>query len=152
MSTPNELGSRPLWLRSMKHMDEFPLTTKRIVIGHLTVCQGCCCGNTENGRPPVPVDWLKKEWRARGLLKRVQLTISGCLGPCDLPNIVTISNESGTQWFGGITDFSQYRALVDWQVGAETLASYYLSRRNFRNTRCIHSAGLRAREWNRNCR
>jgi hypothetical protein len=27
-----------------------PLATKRLVIGHLTVCQGCCCGNTENGR------------------------------------------------------------------------------------------------------
>jgi (2Fe-2S) ferredoxin len=91
-----------------------PLATKRLVIGHLTVCQGCCCGNTENGRPPVPVDWLKKEWRARGLLKRVQLTISGCLGPCDLPNVVTISNESGTQWFGEITEFEQYRDLVDW--------------------------------------
>lgn len=91
-----------------------PLATKRLVIGHLTVCQGCCCGNTENGRPPVPVDWLKKEWRARGLLKRVQLTISGCLGPCDLPNVVTISNESGTQWLGEITKFDQYRALVDW--------------------------------------
>src|ERR1700731_4252905 len=70
-----------------------PLATKRLVIGHLMVCQGCCCGNTENGRPPVPVEWLKKEWRSRGLLKRVQLTISGCLGPCDLPNVVTISNE-----------------------------------------------------------
>ena len=91
-----------------------PLATKRLVIGHLTVCQGCCCGNTENGRPPVPVDWLKREWRARGLLKRVQLTISGCLGPCDLPNVVTISDESGTQWFGEITEFEQYRDLVDW--------------------------------------
>jgi hypothetical protein len=90
------------------------LTTKRLVIGHLTVCQGCCCGNTENGRPPVPVDWVKKEWRARGLLKRVQLTVSGCLGPCDLPNVVTISNEIGTQWFGEITEFEQYRDLVDW--------------------------------------
>ena len=90
------------------------LATKRLVIGHLMVCQGCCCGNTENGRPPVPVDWLKKEWRARGLLKRVQLTISGCLGPCDLPNVVTISNESGTQWLGEITEFEQYRDLVDW--------------------------------------
>jgi hypothetical protein len=66
----------------MNHNDGFSLTTKRLVIGHVTVCQGCCCGNTANGRPPVPVDWLKKEWRARGLLKRVQLTISGCLGPC----------------------------------------------------------------------
>ena len=74
-----------------------PLATKRLVIGHLTVCQGCCCGNTENGRPPVPVDWLKKEWRARGLLKRVQLTISGCLGPCDLPNVVTRTGRSGLE-------------------------------------------------------
>src|ERR1700686_3325393 len=90
------------------------LATKRLVIGHLTVCQGCCCGKTENGRPSVPVDWLKKEWRARGLLNRVQLTISGCLGPCDLPNVVTISNENGTLWLGGFTEFEQYRALVDW--------------------------------------
>lgn len=90
------------------------LATNRLVIGHLTVCQGCCCGNTGNGRPPVPVEWLKKEWRARGLLKRVQLTISGCLGPCDVPNVVTISNESGTRWFGEITEFEQYRNLVDW--------------------------------------
>jgi hypothetical protein len=95
-------------------MDNFSLTTKRIVIGHLTVCQGCCCGNTENGRPPVPVEWLKKEWRARGLLKRVQLSISGCLGPCDVPNVVTISNEGGTLWLGQISEFQQYRALVDW--------------------------------------
>lgn len=95
-------------------MDNFSLTTKRIVIGHLTVCQGCCCGNTENGRPPVPVDWLKAEWRARGLLKRVQLTISGCLGPCDVPNVVTISSETGTLWLGQISEFHQYQALVDW--------------------------------------
>lgn len=100
--------------RIMNHSDSFSLTTKRLVIGRVTVCQGCCCGNTANGRPPVPVDWLKKEWRARGLLKRVQLTISGCLGPCDIPNIVTISNESGTLWLGGITEFGQYQSLVDW--------------------------------------
>lgn len=95
-------------------MDNFSLTTKRIVIGHLSVCQGCCCGNTENGRPAVPVEWLKKEWRARGLLKRVQLSISGCLGPCDVPNVVTISNETGTLWLGQISEFQQYQALVDW--------------------------------------
>jgi cobaltochelatase CobN len=98
----------------MNHNGNFSLTTKRLVIGHVNVCQGCCCGNTANGRPPVPVDWLKKEWRARGLLKRVQLTISGCLGPCDLPNVVTISNQSGTQWLGEITEFAQYQAIVDW--------------------------------------
>jgi hypothetical protein len=37
-----------------------------------------------------------------------------CLGPCDLPNVVTISNENGTRWFGEITEFEQYRDLLDW--------------------------------------
>jgi hypothetical protein len=98
----------------MNQADKFSRITKRIVIGHVTICQGCCCGNTANGRPPVPVDWLKSEWRARGLLKRVQLTISGCLRPCDLPNVVAISDENGTQWLGETTEFAQYQASVDW--------------------------------------
>jgi len=98
----------------MDQTNKFSLVTKRLVIGHVAVCQGCCCGNVANGRPPVPVDWLKMEWRARGLLKRVQLSISGCLGPCDLPNVVTISDDRGTQWLRGITEFDQYRAIVDW--------------------------------------
>jgi cobaltochelatase CobN len=100
-------------------MDEFPLTTKRLVLGHVAVCQGCCCGNTANGRPAVPVEWLKKEWRARGLLKRIQLSISGCLGPCDVPNVVTISNENGTQWLGQITEFHQYRTLLEWAISSK---------------------------------
>jgi hypothetical protein len=100
-------------------MDEFPVITKRLVLGHVAVCQGCCCGNTGNGRPAVPVEWLKKEWRARGLLKRIQLSISGCLGPCDVPNVVTISNENGTRWLGQITEFHQYRTLVEWAVSSK---------------------------------
>jgi (2Fe-2S) ferredoxin len=121
------------------------LATKRLVVGHLTICQGCCCGNTENGRPPVPVDWLKKEWRARGLLKRVQLTISGCLGPCDLPNVVNISNEKGTQWFGEITQFEQYRDLVDWATRG-TRANCCRCQRNFSDTPCILCANKQDNE------
>ena len=98
----------------MDHTDKFLLITKRLVISQVAVCQGCCCGNTTNGRPPVPADWLKKEWRAGGLLKRVQLTISDCLGPCDLPNVVAVSNKSGTLRPGGFTEFEQYRALAEW--------------------------------------
>src|ERR1700693_4665902 len=86
---------------------DYPLKTKRLVVGQVTICRGCCCGDTERGRPAVPVEWLKNEWRARGLLKRVQLTISGCVGPCDLPNVVTISDARGTLWLGGITEFGQ---------------------------------------------
>jgi hypothetical protein len=103
-------------------MSKFALTTKRLVLGHVTVCQGCCCGNTANGKPAVPVEWLKKEWRARGLLKRIQLSISGCLGPCDVPNVVTISSESETLWLGGITEFAQYRALIEWAIASKNAA------------------------------
>jgi hypothetical protein len=99
-------------------MDRFPLTTKRLVLAHVSVCQGCCCGNTANGKPAVPVEWLREEWRARGLLKRIQLSISGCLGPCDVPNVITISNENGTQWLGGITEFHQYQLLLEWAVAS----------------------------------
>lgn len=90
------------------------LETKRRVIGQMIVCQGCCCGATHKDRPQVPVEWLKEEWRRRGLLKRFQLSISGCIGPCDVPNVVAIASEAGSKWLGNITEFSQYRELVEW--------------------------------------
>jgi hypothetical protein len=71
---------------------------------------------TEHERPEVPVEWLKSEWRKRGLLKRVQLTISGCVGPCDVPNVVVIASSSGTEWLGNIVKFDQYRSLLEWAV------------------------------------
>lgn len=86
--------------------------TKRMVLGQVVVCAGCCCGDVRRGRPAVPVDWLKDEWRRRGLLKRVQLTISGCVGPCDVPNVVVGSRR--TEWLGNIGEFAQYQALANW--------------------------------------
>ena len=88
--------------------------TKRRVIGQLIVCKGCCCGATEKGRPEVPVDWLKEEWRRRGLLKRFQLSISGCIGPCDHTNVVQICSDAGSVWLGHLTHFNQYRDLLEW--------------------------------------
>jgi hypothetical protein len=85
-----------------------------MVLGQVTVCTGCCCGDVGRGRPAVPVDWLKEEWRRRRLLKRVQLTISGCVGPCDVPNVVVITSARGTEWLGNITEFTEYQALVLW--------------------------------------
>ncbi len=105
-------------------MNEFPLVTKRLVLGNVAVCLGCCCGNTANGKPAVPVEWLKTEWRARGLLKQVQLTISGCLGPCDIPNVVAISNERGSQWLGGLTEKSQYLSLIEWAVASRNAGEF----------------------------
>jgi hypothetical protein len=74
------------------------------VPGLLLRCNG-------EGPPWVPVEWLKDEWRKRGLLKRFQLTISGCIGPCDLTNVVEATSKSGSIWLGNITEFSQYRSF-----------------------------------------
>ena len=51
---PQRMMGKPCRSRELRYMDKFPLTTKRLVLGHVSVCQGCCCGNTANGRPPVP--------------------------------------------------------------------------------------------------
>src|ERR1035438_6079629 len=90
------------------------LQTKRKVIGQMTVCSGCCCGAVHRGKPEVPVEWLKQEWRSRGLLKNIQLTISCCLGPCDVTNVVRISGPATEIWLGKIDRFELYSKLVDW--------------------------------------
>lgn len=95
------------------------LTTRRVAIAHVSVCVGCCCGRVDPGKPAVPVDWLKAEWKAHKLLKHVHLTISGCLGPCDLVNVVSVASERGTTWPGGLDcfdDFDDFAALAGWAV------------------------------------
>lgn len=90
------------------------LFTKRQALAHISVCLGCCCGRTDKGHPDVPVQWLKDQWKARRLLKHVQLTISGCLGPCDLTNVVSIGSSRGTTWLGGLTRHVDYEHLLQW--------------------------------------
>jgi len=90
------------------------LQTKRRVIGQMTVCSGCCCGAVHRGKPEVPVEWLKQEWRSRGLLKVLQLTIAGCMGPCDLNNVVRISGPVEDVWLGCVDRFQLYSSLADW--------------------------------------
>jgi hypothetical protein len=103
---------------------EYPLKTKRVVIGQIVICSGCCCGAVNRGKPEVPVDWLKQEWRRRGLLKNVQLTISCCLGPCDLANVVRISGSSIEIWLGNISRFEQYINLVEWASESKAAGAF----------------------------
>jgi cobaltochelatase CobN len=84
------------------------------MLGQISVCNGCCCGKTEKGHPAVPVQWLSQEWKYRGLLKRVHLTISGCLGPCDVPNVVMITHSEGTLWLAHLNSQRHYTMLADW--------------------------------------
>jgi len=94
------------------------LETKRRSLASIIVCVGCCCGRVDRGRPAVPVDYLKAEFKSRKLLHRVHLTISGCLGPCDVPNVVAIATEEGTTYLGNLTQFSHFEALVEWATAS----------------------------------
>lgn len=88
--------------------------TKRQVLGQVIICSGCCCGRTDKGKPAIPEEWLKNNWKQAGLLRTIQLTISGCLGPCDLTNVISILTPQKQIWLGGITSQNQYEALLEW--------------------------------------
>ncbi len=91
------------------------LTTRRDgVVGQLVFCLGCCCGRTDRGKPEVPVEKLKSIWASEKLNQSVQLTISGCLGPCDLTNVALLMTPAGNVWFGGLTTPAHYDLLIDW--------------------------------------
>ena len=78
------------------------------------LCKGCCCGRTDRGLPAVPVERIKAVWKAEELNRAVQLTISGCLGPCDLPNVAVVVSARGTAWFGRLDGAAPYDALIAW--------------------------------------
>ncbi len=89
-------------------------STRRQSLAHLLVCVGCCCGRPDKGKPEVPVDWLKAEWKRRALLKHVQLSISGCLGPCDLVNVIAVAGPDGIDYYGRLTTQAHFDAVLDW--------------------------------------
>lgn len=90
------------------------MTTRRQTLGHLLVCVGCCCGQITKGKPEVPADWLKAEWKRRALLKHIQLSISGCLGPCDHVNVIAMAGPEGITYVGGLTTRRHFELLLDW--------------------------------------
>jgi len=94
----------------------------RIQDGHLFVCHGCCCGRTEKGFPKLPLDQFKQQWKARGIRRRFHLTISGCLGPCPLANVVLIEFRGKPVWLHSITsdqDVSDIYDYVEQMLAAE---------------------------------
>lgn len=90
------------------------LTTKRMPLAQLVFCQGCCCGRTDRYRPELPVEQLKEIWKSEKLNRTVRLTISGCLGPCDLANVALVMLPEGNVWLGGMEGAEVYERLVTW--------------------------------------
>ncbi|VTS05553.1 (2Fe-2S) ferredoxin domain-containing protein [Tuwongella immobilis] len=90
------------------------ISTKRQAMAQLVFCQGCCCGRVDRGRPELPVERLKSIWREEKLNRVVQLTISGCLGPCDLTNVTLVMGREGQVWLGKLAGDAVYDALIQW--------------------------------------
>jgi cobaltochelatase CobN len=83
--------------------------------GHLMVCaKGCCCGRTERGYAPVPVEFYKKEYKRRKIRNVVHLSMNGCLGPCALANVVLLFFDGRPIWFQSIATEAQIVALFDY--------------------------------------
>ncbi len=85
-----------------------------VLFGQLVICKGCCCGRTDKGRPGLPEERLKTLWKKERLLKTIQLTISGCVGPCDVANVVQVITPEGIEWFGQLDEEAHYDALIEW--------------------------------------
>jgi cobaltochelatase CobN len=86
----------------------------RVHDGHLFVCHGCCCGNIEKGFPALPLDEFKRQWKERGIRRRFHLTISGCLGPCPLANVVLLVFRGRTAWFHSINNAGDVGVLYSY--------------------------------------
>jgi predicted metal-binding protein len=89
-------------------------TTNRKTLAQLVFCQGCCCGRVDRGKPELPVELLKTTWKAEKLNAAVQLTISGCLGPCDRTNVTLVMSPGGNTWLGDLQGEATYAAMIEW--------------------------------------
>jgi hypothetical protein len=99
------------------------MLTKRLALAQIAFCKGCCCGRTDRGKPEVPVEQLKAIWQREKLNRTIQLTISGCLGPCDLVNVALVLLPEGNVWLGGLADDAAYGMLVDWARACHSAGS-----------------------------
>ena len=86
----------------------------RVQDGHLFVCNGCCCGRTEKGFPALALDEFKRQWKRRGIRRRLHLTISGCLGPCPLANVVLLQFRSRSFWLHSINRPEDVNLIYDY--------------------------------------
>jgi len=82
---------------------------------HLSYCcTGCCCGRTERGYAPAPVETYKNEWIGRKLRNVVHLTKAGCLGPCALANVASLVFDGRAIWFHSVNTPWHVRIIYDY--------------------------------------
>jgi cobaltochelatase CobN len=109
----------------------------RIQDGHLFICNGCCCGRTDKGFPELPLEEFKQQWKSRGIRRRLHLTISGCLGPCPLANVILLQFRGQSMWFHSINHPEDVDLIYDYAEGMLTAETFFdpptgLARRQFK--------------------
>ena len=88
--------------------------TLKLNCAQVLVCIGCCCGRVDRGRSEVPIDTLKALWKDYGLRKKVQLTVTECLGPCDMHNVAMLMTEGEQIWIGKLKEQAHFEAIAEW--------------------------------------
>src|SRR5262249_43934749 len=86
---------------------------RRPPLGQLLICTGCCCGRKDKGFPGVPVARVKAAWKG-GVNRTIQLTVSGCLGPCGRANVALLVTPQAVEWFRGLKDEVPVLDLMEW--------------------------------------
>lgn len=86
-----------------------------VIWGQVFICaSGCCCGRVDKGTAPIPLEWLKTSWKQFSLQKSLQLSTTGCLGPCERKNVIGILTKDKQLWLGSMTENDQYMTLLEW--------------------------------------
>lgn len=112
---PQAFNAQTQKLRSAVQQGESLSTRRSGPLGQIFFCDGCCCGRSEKGFPLLPREMIKERWKSLKLNGTIQLTISGCLGPCDLANVFYLLASDGVgRWFGGLSDPWHYETLIHW--------------------------------------
>jgi len=119
-----DFNAQTLRLRAALTRREELSTRRSCVLAQIFFCEGCCCGRSDKGFPSLPKEMIKERWKALKLNGTIQLTISGCLGPCDLANVFYLLNSNGVgQWFGGLSKDWQYDTLIKWATECQQAGS-----------------------------
>ncbi len=114
---PVEFNEQTQRLRCAVQQGERLATQRTGPLAQIFFCEGCCCGRADRGFPPLPKALIKERWKSLKLNRTIQLTISGCLGPCDLANVFYLLTSNGDgQWFGGLSEHWQYETLIQWAI------------------------------------
>ena len=94
--------------------------------GHVLVCAlGNACGNSERGYAPVLANLYKAERERRGLKFDLHVSLTDCLGPCSVGNVVMLTFDGETHCFRSMDGEEQVLQLFDYVESMRAAGVYH---------------------------